>query len=128
MRETPLDRLSRRERQIMEIVYTAGSASAAEVQCRLPDAPGYSAVRSALRLLEQRDLLTHRREGLKYVFAPKVTGKRAKLGALRRVVATFFQNSALEAMQTLLSHADLKLSGPEIARIEKLLEEAKRRS
>jgi BlaI family penicillinase repressor len=128
MRETPLDRLSRRERQIMEIVYEAGSASAAEVQSRLSDSPGYSAVRSALRLLEQRGLLTHRREGLRYVFAPKIPGERAKVGALRRVVSTFFQNSAMEAMQTLLSDADLRLSEGEIAKIEKLLKEAKRRS
>ncbi len=112
----------------MEIVYAAGSVSAAEVQSRLPDAPGYSAVRSALRLLEQRGWLTHRREGLKYVFAPKVPGERAKVGALRRVVSTFFQNSALAAMQTLLSDADLKLSAGEIAMIEQLLQEAKRRS
>ena len=112
----------------MEFIYQAGSASAAEVQSGLPDAPGYSAVRSALRLLEQRGLLTHRREGSKYVFGPKVPGEQAKVGALRRVVSTFFRNSALEAMQTLLSDADPRLSEGEIAKIEKLLKEAKRRS
>ena len=126
MREAPLDRLSRRERQIMEIIYASGSASAADVQEKLADAPGYSAVRSALRLLEKKGLLVHRREGLKYVFEPKVSGQRAKQGALRRVISTFFQNSALEAVQTLLSDKDLKITDAEIQEIEKLLKDARR--
>ena len=127
MRDAPLDRLSRRERQIMEIIYAVGSASAADVQSRLADAPGYSAVRSALRLLEKKGLLTHRREGLRYVFEPKMSGKRAKQSALQRVVSTFFQNSALEAVQTLLSDKDLRLSDSELREIEKLVKEARKR-
>ena len=126
MREAPLERLSRRERQIMELVYAAGRASAAEVQERLADAPGYSAVRSALRLLEKKGLLVHQREGLKYVFAPKVPGERAKQSALRRVIATFFQDSAAAAVQSLLTDKDLRLSEPEIKEIEKLLKDARR--
>ena len=126
MRENPLDQLSRRERQIMEIIYAAGKASAAEVQEKLPDAPGYSAVRSALRLLEKKGLVDHRREGLKYVFAPKVSGERAKQSALRRVISTFFQNSAAEAVQTLLSDKDLQMSEAEMQEIEKLLKDARR--
>ena len=127
MREAPLDRLSRRERQIMEIIYAAGSASAADVQEKLADAPGYSAVRSALRLLEKKGLLVHRRDGLKYVFEPKVSGQRAKQGALRRVISTFFQNSARDAVQTLLSDKDLEITDTELGEIEKLLKAARRK-
>ena len=126
MREAPFDRLSRRERQIMEIIYAAGTASAAEVQARLEEAPGYSAVRSALRLLEKKGLLTHRREGLKYVFEPQLSGKSARKGALKRVISTFFQNSALEAVQTLLSDKDLQMSEAELKEIEKMLKDARR--
>jgi BlaI family penicillinase repressor len=126
MREAPFDRLSRRERQIMEIIYAAGRASAADVQNKLADAPGYSAVRSALRLLEKKGLLVHRRDGLKYVFEPKMSGQSAKQGALRRVISTFFQNSALEAVQTLLSDKDLQMSDAELKEIEKLLKDARR--
>jgi BlaI family transcriptional regulator, penicillinase repressor len=127
MSGAPLDHLSRRERQIMEIIYAVGAASAADVQSKLEDAPGYSAVRSALRLLEKKGLLVHRREGMKYVFEPKVSGVRARQGALRRVVSTFFRNSAVEAVQTLLSDKDLQLSDRELGEIEKLLKEARRR-
>ncbi len=127
MLDAPFDRLSRRERQIMEIIYAVGSASAADVQGNLADAPGYSAVRSALRLLEKKGLLVHRREGLRYVFEPKMPGEHAKKGALRRVVTTFFRNSALEAVQALLSDKDLRLSEPEIEEIEKLLKGARKR-
>ena len=110
----------------MEIIYAAGSASAAEVQGRLADAPGYSAVRSAIRLLEKKGLLTHRREGLKYVFEPKASGAQTKQSALRRVISTFFQNSAVEAVQALLSDRDLQMSDEEFKEIETLLKKAKR--
>ena len=111
----------------MEIVYTRGRVSAADVQDALRDAPGYSAVRSALRLLEKRGLLTHQREGAKYIFQAKVPGKHAGQSALRRVMATFFQNSAMEAVQTILSDQDLRLDDREIAKIERMIENAKKR-
>jgi predicted transcriptional regulator len=127
MSHIPLEHLSRRERQIMEIVYARGRVSAAEVQEALHEAPGYSAVRSALRLLEKKGLLTHRRDGAKYIFEPKVPGARAGESALRRVIATFFPNAALDAVQTILSDQDLRLDDDEIARIEKMIGEAKKR-
>ena len=102
MRTVSLHLLSRRERQIMEIVYARGRVSAANVQEMLHEAPGYSAVRSALRLLEKKGLLTHQREGAKYVFQAKIPGKHAGQSALRRVMATFFRDSAMEAVQTIL--------------------------
>jgi len=111
----------------MDIVYARGRVSAAEVQELLHDAPGYSAVRSALRLLEKKGLLTHHLEGGRYIFEPKVSGSRAGQSALRRVMATFFQNAAHEAVQTILSDKDLRLDDREIEKIEKMIGDAKRR-
>jgi predicted transcriptional regulator len=122
-----LAQLSRRERQIIEIVYARGSVSAADVQGALSDAPGYSAVRSALRLLEQKGLLRHRAEGLKYLYEPTLSGEQAGKSALRRVIETFFQNSAGQAVQTLLAGDDLTLTAREIAEIETLIAEAKKK-
>jgi predicted transcriptional regulator len=126
-RAHPLAHLSRRERQIIEIVYARGSISAADVQEALSDAPGYSAVRSALRLLEQKGLLRHRAEGLKYLYEPTLPGKQAGKSALRRVIETFFQNSAGQAVQTLLAGDDLALTDKEIADIEVLIAQAKKK-
>jgi predicted transcriptional regulator len=104
-----------------------GQASAAEVQGKLPDAPGNSAVRSALRLLEKKGRVTHQRSGLKFVFTPRVSGTEARDSALQRVVATFFRNSALEAVQSLLSAKDLRISDKEAAEIEELLRKSRER-
>ncbi|HSI86514.1 MAG: BlaI/MecI/CopY family transcriptional regulator [Candidatus Methylacidiphilales bacterium] len=125
--DAPLDDLSRRERQIMDILYAMGTASAAEVQEKLPDAPGYSAVRSALRLLEKKGLVTHQRDGLKFVFAPSISGKQARETALQRVIATFFRNSAMEAVQSLLSSKDLRITEKEAAEIEELIRKSRER-
>ena len=111
----------------MEIVYARGRVSAADVQEMLHEAPGYSAVRSALRLLEKRGLLMHQREGAKYIFQAKVPSKHAGQSALRRVMATFFQNSVMQAVQTILSDQDFQLDDREIAEIEGLIENAKKR-
>jgi predicted transcriptional regulator len=126
-RSRVLSRLSRRERQIMEIIYSRGSVSAGDVQDALSDAPGYSAVRSALRLLEQKGLLKHRTDGLKYIYEPIVPGDKAGKSALQRVVETFFQNSPARVIQTLLSQKDYSLSEGELAELEKLIAQAKER-
>jgi BlaI family penicillinase repressor len=123
----PTEHLSRRERQIMDIVYARGRLSAADVQEMLHDAPGYSAVRSALRLLEKKGLLTHRCDGGRYIFEPTGSVAQAGQSALRRVLATFFRNSAHEAVQTILSDGDLQLNDREIAKIEKMIGDAKKR-
>jgi predicted transcriptional regulator len=127
MSEVSTEQLSRRERQIMDIVYARGRVSAAEVQEALADAPGYSAVRSALRLLEKKGLLRLGRDGARYIFEAKVAGASVGRSALRRVLATFFGNSAHAAVQTILSDKDLALNDQEIAKIEKLIGEAKKR-
>ena len=111
----------------MDILYSLGQATAAEVQEKMADAPGYSAVRSALRLLEKKGLISHQRSGLRFVFAPRISGTEARDTALQRVVATFFQNSALEAVQSLLSSRDLRITDAEAKEIEELIRKSRER-
>ena len=85
--------LSRRERQIMDVVYTQGRATVAEVRAQLADAPSYSAVRALLRILEEKGHLRHEQEGNRYVFVPTVPPERASKSALRHVLETFFDGS-----------------------------------
>src|SRR5579862_7973544 len=100
LEKTAFSNLSRRERQIMEIVYAQRSASAQHVLEKLPDPPSYSAVRAALRLLEKKGLIRHRRRGLRYFFQPTVPADNARVPALRRMIATFFNNSAASVVAT----------------------------
>jgi predicted transcriptional regulator len=94
--------LSRRERQIMDVLYELGRATAAEVREGLPDPPSYSAVRTMLRILEDKGHLRHEQDGPRYVFSPAVPREEARESALRRVVRTFFDGSAENAMSALL--------------------------
>ena len=118
--------LSRRERQIMDIVYKSGQATAAEVQAALPDPPSYSAVRALLRILEEKGHLKHQQEGLRYVFIPTVTRDRAKRSALQGVLQTFFDNSTEEAVAALLDISQTRLSAAELDRLSELIEQAKK--
>jgi predicted transcriptional regulator len=122
----PLANLSRRERQIMDIVYRAGSATAAEVRDNLPDAPSYSAVRSLLRILEDKGHLTHKYDGPRYVFTPTVSRPAAQKSALRQMVKTFFDGSATQAVAALLDLSGGDLSGEELDRLGELVEQAKK--
>ncbi|MEM1203513.1 MAG: BlaI/MecI/CopY family transcriptional regulator [Acidobacteriota bacterium] len=119
--------LSRRERQILDILYRLGQATAAEVQDALPDPPGYSAVRSALRLLEQRGVVQHQRDGQRYVYEPKAPKRRMGQGVLSHVLETFFDGSRQQAVSALLEDDDLQLTTSEYRRLADLLEEARRR-
>src|SRR5918993_4708630 len=101
------EQLSRRERQIMDIIYARGQASAAEVTAALPDPPSYSAVRALLRILEQKGHLRHEEEGPRYVFLPTVPRDRARRSALRNVVRTFFDGSAAQAAAALIDQSQL---------------------
>src|ERR1039458_1019907 len=85
--------LSRRERQIMDALHQRGHATAAEVQAALPDAPGYSAIRALLRILEDKGHVKHRREGARYVYLPRAKRETARRSALKRVVSTFFPSA-----------------------------------
>src|SRR5919107_5745372 len=99
--DTPLS-LSRRERQIVDILYRAGRATAAEIHEQLPDAPTYTTVRGLLRVLEQKGHVRHEEEAGRYVYFPTVTRQRAAKTALRHVVRTFFDDSPSRAMAALL--------------------------
>jgi len=123
MQKPGLARLSRRERQIMEILYKLGRASAAEVRTALADAPSYSAVRSTLRLLEEKGYATHEERGLRYVFVPTVPREKARRAALKHLLETFFQGSAEQAVATLLDVAAPKLSQQELDRLSRLIEQ-----
>ena len=121
-KKKPLTDLSRRERQIMDILFAAGHASAAEVRQALPDPPGYSAVRALLGILEDKGLVRHRRDGRAYIYSPTVSQTRAGRSALKHVVRTFFDDSLEETLATLLSMSSTRVSDEELDRLTKLVE------
>ncbi len=121
-------KLSRRESQIMDLIYTRGKATAAEVQAALLDAPGYSAIRATLRILEEKGHLRHEEENLRYVFMPVIPRKRASLPALRHLIDTFFEGSAERVVATLLDPSAGRLSTAELDRMAKLIETARKES
>ena len=114
--------LSRRERQIMNVVHRLGRATAAEVLEQLADPPSYSAVRAMLRILEEKGQVTHEQDGPRYVYAPTVSADRAGRTALRDVVATFFAGSAEEAVATLIDMNERKLTDEELDRLAEVIE------
>jgi predicted transcriptional regulator len=117
------DTLSRRERQIMDIIYARGHATAAEVTAALPDPPSYSAVRALLRVLEAKGHLRHELSGPRYVFVPTVARDRARKSALKNLVRTFFDGSAAQAAAALLDHA--KLTDSDVERLAALIDKAR---
>jgi BlaI family penicillinase repressor len=124
-REKPGD-LSRRERQIMDVLYAAGRASAQEVLDALPDPPTYSTVRALLRVLEDKGHVRHEQDGPRYVFVPVVARETARRSALRRVLDTFFDGSAEQAVAALLDLQSSKLDPQELDRLVKLIEKARK--
>lgn len=119
--------LSRRERQIMDIVYREGEVSAAEVQDRLPDPPSYSSVRTHLRILEEKGHLVHRQEGPRYVYRPTTPRATARKSALARVLETFFDDSVESAVAALLDLESTRLGNEELERLTELVEAAKKK-
>jgi predicted transcriptional regulator len=124
--ETPHTTLSRRERQIMDVLYRMESATAAEVMENLPEAPGYSAVRALLRILEQKGHVRHEEKSGKYVFMPTVKREKAKRSALRHLVQTFFDGSTEDAVAALLDSPSSKLSESELDRLQQLIDKARK--
>lgn len=122
--ERPHRDLTRRERQIMDIVYRLGRATAAQVQENLPDPPSYSAVRALLRVLEEKEHLRHVQEGPRYVYLPTVPPEKARRSALRRVLRTFFDDSAEKAVAALVTMSASDLSEEELERIRERIEQA----
>ena len=126
MSQKPHHDLSRRERQIVDILYSQGRATAAEVQAALPDPPSYSAVRAMLRILEEKGHVRHDQDGPRYVYLPTVARDRAKRTALRHVLHTFFDGSTEQAISALLDQSDTKLSNRELDRLAELIDQARR--
>jgi predicted transcriptional regulator len=120
------DPLTRREREIMDILHRRGRATAHDVMNELADPPSYSAVRTFLRLLEERGHVRHEQDGPRYVYAPTVTRRDAQRSALSHLVDTFFDGSVEEAVATLVESSKRKLSHEELDRIATLVAKAKK--
>jgi BlaI family transcriptional regulator, penicillinase repressor len=117
--------LSRRERQIMDVLYQRGRATALEVQENLPDPPSYSAVRALLRILEDKGHVRHEQDGPRYVFSPKTPRDKARRSAIRHLMETFFEDSPEQAVAALLDVSSSKLSEEELDRLARLIENAR---
>lgn len=113
---------SRRERQVMEILFRLGKATAQEVLDELPDPPTYSAVRALLTTLETKGLVKHGKESRRYVYSPSIPEKKAKQSALRQLLATFFEGRPEKLVASLLDPEDQQLSKAEIERIRGLID------
>ena len=124
--KTKMTHLSRRERQIMDVLYRVGKATAAEVQAALPDPPGYSAVRAMLRILEEKGHIRHEQDGARYVFIPTLKRDAAKKSALRHLVNTFFDGSASQVMAALFDLSARDLDEQELERLRQLIDEAEK--
>src|SRR5579871_118405 len=118
--------LSRREREMMEVLHRVGKATATEVMEAMPDPPSYSAVRSILRVLEEKGHIRHEEEGKRYLYLPTEPRNAAARSALRNVVQNFFGGSLESAVKTFLSDSDVHLSEEELARMAEAIEQARR--
>jgi BlaI family transcriptional regulator, penicillinase repressor len=119
-------KLSRRERQIMDVLYQRQQASAAEIRESLPNAPSYSTVRALLRILEEKGHARHAEKDLRYVYFPTAPRERVRRRALRHLVETFFDGSAAQVVATLLDTSRARVSDGELDRIEKLIAKARK--
>src|ERR1700704_2693540 len=124
--QTPHTTLSRRERQIMDVLYRKETATAADVMESLPDPPSYSAVRALLRILEQKGHIRHEEKAGRYVFMPTIRRDKAKRSAIRHLVQTFFDGSPEEAVAALLDESSSKLSESELDRLQQLIDKARK--
>ena len=122
----PEQDLSRRERQIMDILHRAGRSTAAEVLGNIADAPSYSAVRALLKILETKGHVRHEEEGRAYVYMPIVRRTDARQSALSHLLKTFFDNSAEQAVAALLTIKGEKMTDAELGRMSKLIDKAKK--
>ncbi len=122
----PYASLSRRERQIMDVLFRLGCASAAQVRAGMPDPPSYSAVRATLRILEDKGVARHEEQKGKYIYGPAVSRDSARHSALRRLVETFFDGSAASAAAALLGSSAAHFTGAELDRLAGLVEKARK--
>jgi BlaI family penicillinase repressor len=116
--------LSRRERQIMDILFQRGSAAGSEIHAALPDPPSYSAVRAALSVLEKKGHIRHELQGLRYVWKPRVPRENARRTALRHLVRTFFDGSVEQTVAALLDEVSVKLEQQDLDRLREMIGKA----
>ena len=128
MRKDAHQNLSRRERQIMDILYQRRRATASEIHQALPDAPTYSAVRAKLRVLEDKGHVRHEEESLRYVYLPTKPRETARRSALHHLISTFFEGSVEQAMAALLDLSAAKLKPESLDRIQSMIDQAKKES
>jgi predicted transcriptional regulator len=121
-----IQHLSRREREMMDIIFAKGRATASEVMEAMADAPTYSAVRATLRVLEQKGHLKHQLDGTRYVYIPTVNRDRVRNSALDQLLTTFFDGSAANVVATLIEREKGKLSNEDLDRLSELIEQAKK--
>ena len=118
--------LARRERQIMDVLYRLGRATAAEVQENLPGEPNYSTVRTQLRVLEEKGHVVHEDDGVRFTYLPAVPRRAARKSALRHLVETFFDGSAEQVVAAVLGGEGARISEDELDRIAELVAKAKK--
>jgi predicted transcriptional regulator len=123
---TPAAGLSRRERQIMDILYQRGKSSASEVREAMANAPSYSAVRAMLHILEEKGHIAHRAEGLKYVYLPTIARDKAKRSAVKHLVDTFFKDAPDQVVAALLDVSSTRLTRAELDRMAEMIEAARK--
>jgi BlaI family penicillinase repressor len=120
------DNLSRRERQIMDILFALGRASGPEIQERLPDQPSYSGVRTILRVLERKGHIRHIEEGMRYVYLPVMTREKATKSAIDRLVSTFFDGSVKAAAAAFVDPSTVDLSKEDLRDLERMIRKARK--
>lgn len=120
--------LTKRERQIMDVIYRLGRATASEILDQVPGAPSYSTIRTQLRVLEEKGHLRHEEEGLRYVYSPTVPRHAARRSALKHLVDTFFEGSNAKLVAALLGGDAAKVSDDDLARIAELVAAARKES
>jgi len=120
------NKLSRRERQVMEVLFSLGEATAADIREKLPEAPGYSAVRAILRVMEEKGVLTHKSDGPRYVYKPTISPGKARQSILKQVLDNLFHGSREQLVAALLDSDTAKISREELDRLAAKIEEARK--
>jgi predicted transcriptional regulator len=126
MRKKKDDQFSRRERQIMDALYSLGSASAADIRDALPDPPSYTAVRTLLTILHEKGHVTYRTEGARYIYEPAVPRDEMARSAIERVLRTFFDDSVEKVVQTLIEREEAPLTSEQLDRLAGLIDRARK--
>ena len=126
MPQESTENLSRREREMMNIIFARGQATATEVMEGMADPPSYSAVRATLRILEQKGHLKHQHDGTRYVYIPTVNREKVRLSALDTLLTTFFDGSAANVVATLIEKQKGNMTSDELDQLSSLIEQARK--